>query len=65
MSSPNLLVSGSSRALSAKLRVGVDYFNPPTSAWRPALEPWDLDIGSRPASEPGPGRGALRSVGCP
>ena len=45
MASPNLLVSGTSRRLQAKLRVGVDYFNPPTSAWKAALEPWDLDIG--------------------
>ncbi|EKX52249.1 hypothetical protein GUITHDRAFT_102151 [Guillardia theta CCMP2712] len=41
---PNILISGVQEQVTSKLRLGVEYFYRPTSSWRPAVEPWDVEL---------------------
>jgi hypothetical protein len=40
---PHVIVSGAREELTSRLNFGVDYFHQPTSKWKSAVEPWEVE----------------------
>ena len=41
---PHVMVSGTAGDVTSKLRLSVDLFHQPTSKWKEAVEPWEVEI---------------------